>query len=355
MTLPFISNSEKRAVLRVLESKQLVQGKQVSKFEKSFTRVAGTKFSVALNSGTSALHAGLLASGVGPGDEVIVPSFTFAASANSISLTGAKPIFADVDINTYCIDPIHIEELITKKTKGIMPVHLFGNSANMTEIVKIAKKHRLEIYEDAAQAHGAKHNGTLVGSFGKFGVFSFYPTKNVMAIEGGIVSTNDSEIQYQVKLLRNQGMIKQYYHELVGYNYRLSEVHAAVGNIQLKRLQKFTRRRIEIAKYYDINLTNCIVPYRPASNKHVYNQYTVRLPDLDRDRVANELIKKKIATKVYYPIPTHAQRAYQSKIDLPVTNALSGQVLSLPIHPNLTANEQDFVIENFNKITSVGY
>lgn len=354
MASPMIGNDEIEAVIQVLKSGILTQGEEVSRFEDKFKTVIGSEFASAVNSGTSALHAGLLACGLGVGDEVIVPSFTFAASANSIALTGATPIFVDVDLRSYCLDTKSLEGLITPRTKGIMPVHLYGNPADMTAIMKIASKHNLEVYEDAAQSHGAEHAGKRVGSFGRFAAFSFYPTKNITAGEAGMVMTSDPIVYRKMKLLRNQGMIERYVHEIVGFNYRLSDIHAAIGVVQVEKLSYFNATRLSLARVYDAELRNLLVPYVPIENKHVYHQYTIRIPEQPRERVVSELQKKGISTGIYYPTPTHMQKAYQVAADLPNTNILSKEVLSLPIHPNLTLSEQEYIIQEVNKIASAG-
>jgi perosamine synthetase len=354
MSSPSIGDEEIEAVTRVMRSGTLTQGSEVRKFEESFSGLIGAKYGSAVNSGTSALHVGLLAAGVGPGDEVLVPSFTFAASANSIALTGAKPIFVDVDVNTFCIDPNSIRDLVNEKTKGIMPVHLYGNSADMDSIMKLACELNLQVYEDAAQAHGATHHDKPVGSFGIFGAFSFYPTKNITAAEAGMVVTSDSSINRNSSILRNQGMLERYKHEVVGFNYRLSEIHAAIGNIQITKLSNLITKRKSIASRYDLELRNVITPFVPSENSHVYHQYTIRIPELERDKVAAEMLKRGIRTGLYYPTPTHRQPAYDLHLDLPNTTRLVSEVLSIPVHPGLTAAEQDYVIETLNSIVSAG-
>jgi perosamine synthetase len=354
MASPVIEDEEIEAVARVLKTGILTQGEKVAEFEESFRSLVGSDYACAVNSGTSALHVGLLASGLTNGDEVIVPSFTFAASANSIALTGATPIFIDVDINSYCLDDTKLESLITPRTRGVMPVHLYGNPANMTNIMKIASKHNIEVYEDAAQSHGAEHQGKPVGTFGKFAAFSFYPTKNITAVEAGMVMTSDESLLRKIKILRNQGMIERYVHELVGLNYRLSEVHAAIGVVQVKKLEKFNSIRKSLALTYDSELKNLITPFVPKGNRHVYHQYTIRMPGHDREKVVELLLNKGIKTGVYYPRPTHSQPAYGLDVDLPNTNILCREVLSLPIHPKLTTADQEYIVEELNKITSAG-
>ena len=240
---PIIGDDERAAVDRVLRSGMIAQGPEVASFEEEFsTALLDGRQCVAVNSGTSALHLGLLAAGIGPGDEVIVPSFTFAATANSVALTGATPVFADIDAATFCLDPASVEAAVTERTKAVMPVHLYGHPADMTALGAIAERHGLAIFEDAAQAHGATFDGRPVGSFGAFGAFSLYPTKNMTSGEGGMVSC-DADIARKVRLLRNQGMEKQYENELAGLNNRMTDIHAAIGRVQLTRLPGWTEAR----------------------------------------------------------------------------------------------------------------
>jgi len=261
---PIIGKEEREAVDRVMQSGMLAQGPEVAAFEQEFgaALVAG-RSCVATNSGTSGLHLGLLAAGVGPGDEVIVPSFTFAATANSVALTGATPVFADVEPTYFCLDPAAVEAAITEKTKAVMPVHLFGHPANMTALQAIADKHGIQIYEDAAQAHGATWNGAQVGTFGEFAMFSLYPTKNMTSGEGGMNSVANADIERRMRLLRNQGMLKQYENELVGLNNRMTDLHAAIGRVQLTKLAGWTKQRQENAAFLDANLQGVGVPAWP--------------------------------------------------------------------------------------------
>ena len=234
---PIIGSEERGAVDRVLRSGMLAQGPEVAAFEQEFAEHFGlARTCVAVNSGTSGLHLGLLAAGVGPGDEVIVPSFTFAATANSVALTGATPVFADIELDTFCLDPASVEACITERTVGVMPVHLYGHPANMPALQDLAEKHGLMIFEDAAQAHGASLNGTPVGAFGTFAMFSLYPTKNMTSGEGGMVSVATDEIERLMRLYRNQGMERQYENEVVGFNTRMTDIHAAIGRVQLTKV-----------------------------------------------------------------------------------------------------------------------
>lgn len=278
---PILGDDERKAVDEVIASGMVAQGPQVHAFEDEFSsQVVDGVHCVAVNSGTSALHIGLLASGIGEGDEVIVPSFTFAATGNSVALSGAKPVFADVDPVTFTLDPASIEASITDKTAAIMPVHLYGLPANMAEIVAIATKHGLKIFEDCAQAHAASIDGKHVGTFGTFGAFSFYPTKNMTSGEGGMITTSDPEIARKAAMLRNQGMEKRYANEYVGLNNRMTDIHASIGRVQLTKLAGWTKTRQENAAFLSSNITEAITPAVPEGYVHVYHQYTIRLEEL---------------------------------------------------------------------------
>src|SRR5699024_1517309 len=280
---PIIGEEERAAVDRVLLSGMVAQGPEVAAFEEEFSDHFNLgRASIAVNSGTSGLHLGLLASGVGPGDEVIVPSFTFAATGNSVALTGATPVFVDIEPGTFSIDPEAVEAAITPKTKGIMPVHLYGHPARMQELTKLASKHGIAIFEDAAQAHGASLNGTPVGAFGDFAMFSLYPTKNMTSGEGGMVTAANDTIARNLRLLRNQGMEKQYENEVVGFNTRMTDIHAAIGRTQLTKVDAWTKTRQQNAAFLDTHLQGVITPVVEDGAVHVYHQYTIRVPE-DRD------------------------------------------------------------------------
>jgi len=336
-------------IAKVLHSGHLVSGPFVQEFENNFSRIVENRDSIAVNSGTSALHLMLLAAGVGKGDEVIVPSFSFAATANAVALTGATPIFADIELNYYCIDPSKLEELISPRTKGIMVVHLFGHPANMSLIQKFAEKHNILLFEDAAQAHGAKINQKPVGSFGIAGAFSFYATKNVTSAEGGIVTTSNSNLARTVRLLRNQGMEQRYRNEVVGLNNRLSDLHAAIGVAQLRKLKRYTDRRIKNAAYYDKYLMNVTTPKVMEHATHVYHQYTIRVEN--RDEVISALSKAKIEFGIFYPTPIHQLSSFNSAVVLPNTTKMSAECLSIPIHPKLTYLQRRKVVKIINAAT----
>ena len=351
---PILGEDERAAVDRVIASGMVAQGPEVAAFEQEFAeQVVGGRRCVAVNSGTSGQHLGLLAAGVKAGDEVIVPSFTFAATANTVALTGATPVFVDIEPDYFCLDPRAVEAAITEHTRGIMPVHLYGHPANMTELTAIADKHGLEIYEDAAQAHAATWQGKPVGTFGVFAMFSLYPTKNMTSIEGGMVACDD-EIARLVRLLRNQGMEKQYENEVVGLNNRMTDVHAAVGRVQLTKLAGWTETRQRNAAFLDANLANVVVPPVAEGATHVYHQYTIRV-DGDRDRFRQALADEHgVGSGVYYPIPNHRLPSFKRELDLPETERAAREVISLPVHPSLSQADLDQIVHAVNTVAKAG-
>jgi dTDP-4-amino-4,6-dideoxygalactose transaminase len=345
---PIIGNSERRAVNKVLRSGMLAQGPKVAEFESAFSKHVQGRECVAVNSGTSALHVALLALGIGPGDEVIVPSFTFAATANSVALTGAKPIFVDVDRRTFNIDPVKIEQAITSNTRAIQVVHLYGLAADMVPIMALAKKHNLLVIEDAAQAHLATIGNQPVGTFGDAAAFSFYPTKNMTSGEGGMIVLNSSEAARNCRLLRNQGMEARYQNEIVGFNLRMTDIHAAIGIEQLKKLPNWNEKRRFNANLLDRYIDSEVTPYVPDGFKHVYHQYTISLSK-NRDLVSEFLTKSGIGNAVYYPTQVHKLPAFNLKLELEVTSNLINEVLSLPVHPSLTKKQIRYIAESVNK------
>jgi perosamine synthetase len=352
---PIIGDGEVAAVERVLRSGALAQGSEVAAFEREFSAgVVNGMECVAVNSGTAGLHLGLLAHGVSSGDEIIVPSFTFAATANAVALTGATPVFVDIDPSTYCLDPAAVENAVTAQTRGIIPVHLYGHPANMPSILRTAATHDLHVYEDAAQAHGASIGGRRVGTFGKFGMFSLYPTKNITSGEGGMVSCLDSQTARTIRLLRNQGMEQRYENVLVGFNCRMTDIHAAIGRTQLAKLERWTGQRQATARLYNENLEGVSTPAVSAGFSHVYHQYTVRIPE-DRDGFATALVKEhKVGTGIYYPTPTHRLQSFNQTLDLPHTEEASATVLSLPVHPGLSDSDIDRVVRAVNAVAKAG-
>ncbi|NHC15470.1 DegT/DnrJ/EryC1/StrS family aminotransferase [Motilibacter deserti] len=351
---PLIGEEERAAVDRVLQTGKVAQGPEVAAFEAEFGEaVVSGRNCVAVNSGTSGQHLGLLAAGVGPGDEVIVPSFTFAATANSVAITGATPVFADIDPASFCLDPAAVEAAITPRTKGVMPVHLYGHPADMTRLGEIADKSGLQVYEDAAQAHAAEWQGRRVGTFGTWAMFSLYPTKNMTSIEGGMVAC-DGEVARKVRLLRNQGMEKQYQNEVVGLNNRMSDVHAAVGRVQLTKLAGWTAKRQENAAFLDANLEGVVTPPVADGAVHVYHQYTIRVPG-DRDRFQKALAEEyAVGSGVYYPIPNHRLPSFGLTLDLPETERAAREVLSLPVHPSLTQADLEQIVTAVNACAKAG-
>lgn len=352
---PIIGAEERAAVDAVMATGMLAQGKEVASFEKEFSDVLlDGRASVAVNSGTSGLHLGLLASGVGPGDEVIVPSFTFAATGNSVALTGATPVFADIELDHYALDVAHVESLITEKTKGIMPVHLYGHPFAADAFAALAQKHGIDLYEDAAQAHGAALNGRKVGTFGKFGMFSLYPTKNMTSGEGGMVSTSDATVERNLRLLRNQGMEKQYENELVGFNNRMTDLHAAIGRVQLTKVEGWTRQRQDNAAFLTANLEGVGTPKVAEGAEHVYHQYTIRVPE-GRDELHERLRSDyNIGSGVYYPVPNHRLPSFNRTEDLPNTETAAKEVLSLPVHPSLTQEDLERIVTAVNTLVKAG-
>jgi perosamine synthetase len=336
-------------VAKVLRSGHLVSGPFVTRFEKDFSEDVEGCEAIAVNSGTSALHLMLLGAGIGTGDEIIVPSFSFAATANAVSLTGATPIFADIELDYYCIDVENLEKLITPKTKGIMVVHLFGHPANMRRVQQIADKYKILVFEDAAQAHGASINDVKVGTFGLAAAFSFYATKNVTSGEGGMVTTADPALARRVKLLRNQGMEKRYMNEIVGLNNRLSDLHAAIGVAHLKKLSRNTKQRIKNAEYYNKHLKYVILPKVMTGAVHVYHQYTIRV--VNREEVTTALTQSGIEFGIYYPTPIHQLESFKSSQVLPNTSLMAEHCLSIPIHPRLKRRELRVIVETINSIT----
>jgi dTDP-4-amino-4,6-dideoxygalactose transaminase len=352
-----IGEAEIEAAVRVLRSGMVVQGPEVAAFEQEFGALVGDLHCVAVNSGTSALHLALLALGFGPGDEVIVPSFSFAASANAVRLVGATPIFADIEPGSFCLDPDAVAAAITPRTVAIMPVHLYGHPAAMDRLVPLARRHDLAIVEDAAQAHAAALDGTPVGAFGVAGCFSFYPTKNMHSLEGGMVSTPDAEVARTLRLLRNQGMEQRYQNEIVGANMRLTDVAAAIGRVQLGQLDGWSDKRRANAAFLDANLTGVTVPPVALGAKHVYHQYTIRVHG-DRDAFQAGLKELGIGNAVYYPTPIHRLKPFLDKDGnvgdwkLPETEKAAGEVVSLPVFPSLTQGELDRIVEGVNTVAA---
>lgn len=355
---PIIGDEEREAVDRVMRSGMIAQGPEVAAFEEEFSAhfVPG-RLSVAVNSGTAGLHLGLLAAGVGAGDEVIVPSFTFAATGNSVALTGATPVFVDIEPETFSLDPEAVAAAITPKTRGILPVHLYGHPARMRELEALAAARGVALYEDAAQAHGAALDGRPVGSFGEFAMFSLYPTKNMTSGEGGMVTAANDEIARQIKLLRNQGMERQYENEIVGFNARMTDIHAAIGRVQLTKVDAWTKTRQANAAFLDANLQGVVTPPVVDGAVHVYHQYTIRVPE-DRDGfVAALKSEHNVGAGVYYPIPNHrlpSLAPFAPGLDLKETERAAREVASLPVHPSLSQDDLERIVTAVNTIAGAG-
>ncbi len=352
---PLIGDEEREAVDRVLRSGMLAQGPEVKAFEEEFSAHFGLgRACVAVNSGTSGLHLGLLSSGVKAGDEVIVPSFTFAATANSVALTGATPVFADIEADSFCLDPAAVEAAITERTVGIMPVHLYGHPANMPALQAIADRHNLQIFEDAAQAHGASLHGTPVGAFGTFAMFSLYPTKNMTSGEGGMVSAANPQVERLLRLYRNQGMEMQYHNEVVGFNARMTDIHAAIGRVQLTKVGGWTKQRQDNAAFLSANLRGVTPPPVAEGAVHVYHQYTVRVPE-DRDGLAKALREEyQVGSGMFYPVPNHRLAPFAVSVDLPQTEKAATECLSLPVHPSLTQDDLERIVTAVNTLAGAG-
>jgi dTDP-4-amino-4,6-dideoxygalactose transaminase len=350
---PLIGQEEIDSVVRVMESGTIAEGPRVKEFEELFAQYVGVGHAVAVNSGTAALHVALLAHGIGQGDEVITTPFTFIATANSVLFTGAKPVFADVREDTFNIDPEDIERKITKNTKAIIPVDLYGHPADMEAIEDIAKRHGLAVIEDACQAHGASCNGRKAGSF-DIGCFSFYPTKNMTTSEGGIITTNDKDFADRARMVRSHGSKVRYYHEMLGFNLRMTDISAAIGIAQLRKVDSFNARRIENARLLSDLLQGVkgIVPPRVKPGyTHVFHQYTIRVTDgfrLSRDDVMKKLGDAGISSFIYYPLPIHQQPFYREigySESHPIAERLAKEVLSLPIHPSVSSEDIHFIAD----------
>lgn len=342
------------AVIKSLRSTQFILGPNVKKFEKDAAEYLGCKYTIGCASGTDALHLALRALGVEAGDEVITTPFTFIATAEAIAYCGAIPVFVDVEEITMNIDPEKIEEKITSKTKVIMPVHLFGNPANMDRISEIAKKHDLKVVEDCAQSFGATWGGTQTGNIGDAGCFSFFPSKNLGCYgDGGLVTTNNEAVYNELIALRNHGMYTRYYHDKIGYNSRLDDIQAAVLNVKLEHIDRFNTERISVADKYIESIGDKVTfQARTEKGTHVYHQFTF-ITDR-RDEIMKALTEHDVANAVYYPVPLHLQKAFADagfkEGDCPVTEKLSQSVMSLPINPYLEDEEITVICEVINGV-----
>ena len=340
-------------MIEVLESGMLVQGPRVRALEDAFARLAGVRHAIATSSGTTALHLAMLAHNLGPGDEVITSPFTFIASVNSIVYTGAKPVFADIEETTFNIDPAKLEAAITPRTRAVMPVHLYGQPCDMDEICSVARRHGLVVLEDAAQAVGATYHDRQVGSFGT-AIFSLYATKNIMSGEGGVITTDDDGVADRARLLRNHGMRDRYRYETLGYNFRLTDVMAAIGVVQFQRLGEATRIRRSNAATLSAALKNVSIPVVKEGREHVWHQYTVRLEKgTDRAAVVKQLQEAGIGTGVFYPLGAHRFphiREVIGDVEMPITDRVAETVLSLPVHPLLSAGDLERIVAAVNRL-----
>jgi dTDP-4-amino-4,6-dideoxygalactose transaminase len=347
---PLIGKEEIEEVEKVLKSGFIAQGPKVAEFEEAFASYVGTEHAIAVSSGTTALHLALLAAGVGAGDEVITTPFSFAATGNCALYVGARPVFVDIDPKTYNINPELIKGAITEKTKAILPVHLYGQPAQMDSINTIAEEHDLVVIEDAAQAHGAMFQDKKVGSLGDMGCFSFYPTKNMTTSEGGMITTNNPEMADKARILRAHGEKERYQHEILGYNFRMTDIAASIGLVQLKKLDGFNQKRIENAEYLTEHikgLNGIKPPYVSPEVRHVFHQYTIRVEDGKRKDIMEYLNQEGIGTGIHYPIPIYKQKLYQDlgyHDKCPETEKAASEVLSLPVHPALSIEELEKIV-----------
>jgi len=359
VSLPVIEDDDISMVVDVLKGGWLAHGPTVEEFERAFAHYVGVGRALAVSSGTVALELSLRALGVGVGDEVIVPSFTFIATANVVLSVGARPILCDIDLETYNIDPACVEEKISRRTRAIIPVHLYGHPADMDPIMRVARDHGVYVIEDAAQAHGALYKGLRYGSIGDLGAFSFYATKNMTTGEGGMVTTNSEELARRVDLMRNHGQESKYLHIELGWNYRMTSIQAALGIAQLRKLERLNEARRRNAE----TLTKGIEKLgwlRPPKEKpwakHVYHQYVVFLEDdapISRDRLVEYLREHGIEAAVHYPLPIHMQPLYRRlgyRDCCPNSSIASQRVLSLPVHPKVSGDDITYMIEILSKI-----
>ena len=355
-----IKDELKGPIEKVMASGGFILGEDVGLFEKEFAEYCGVKYGIGVNSGTDALFLACLACGIGKGDEVITPTYTYIATSFGISIAGAKPIFVDTEEKTYCIDVTKIEKAITKKTKAILLVHLYGHPADMGPIMEIAKKHKLKVIEDCAQAHGALYKNKKVGGFGDAACFSFYPTKNLGAFgDGGMALTNSEEIKDKMYLLRDYGRKGRYEHVIKGYNSRLDTLQAAILRVKLKHLDEWNEKRRKNAmlytKLFKEAKLDIVLPYEAEYAKHVYHQYTVRVKN--RKDVMEKLANEGVRTLIHYPIPVHLQECYKElgykKDAFPVAEKCCEEIMSLPMYPELTEEEIRYVVEQFKKIVGI--
>lgn len=355
---PIISHEEVAAVSEVLLSGMIASGPKVTAFEREFAGLCRSSHAVAVSNGTTALHAALLAAGIGPGDEVIVPAFTFFATASSVSMCGAKPVFCDIDEKTFNIDPSAIGNLVTGRTKAVIGVHLFGQPFDVDAVKETCSAKNLTLIEDAAQAHGALYHGEPVGGLGDYACFSFYATKNLITGEGGMVTTNNKAAMERLRIIINHGQSEKYLHTRLGYNYRLTDIAAAIGLVQLKKLEKFNSRRRKNAQYLSSNIKHkgLITPFVADGIQHVFHQYVLRITGefpMKRQEFMDYLKGKGVGSAIHYPIPLHQQPYYGSSEGddpCPVATKAAAEVLSLPVHPALDGRELAYICDTINRV-----
>lgn len=345
-----------KEINRVLENQSFILGNNVEEFEDRFARMHNAKYCVALNSGTAALHTALSILGIENSDEVLVPTNSFFSTAEAVSIAGAKPVFVDNDRDYFHIDLEDAKKKLTKRTKFIIPVHLYGNPVNMQKLKKFAKEHNLEIIEDCAQAHLATFKEKYVGNFGKVGCFSFYPSKNLGAYgEGGAIITNNKLLYEKALMFRNHGSSKRYFHEFIGHNYRLNGIQGAVLNVKLKYINQFTNKRIELANIYHQQIIEnefLSLPKVRKDVKHVYHLFVIR--HKNRDNLSEYLLKNSIGTSLHYPVPIHKQKAYKTtKYKQMNSDIISNEILSLPMYPELSKKQVKYVSEKINSFNNV--
>jgi dTDP-4-amino-4,6-dideoxygalactose transaminase len=350
---PIVGEEEKSAVMAVLDSGMLVQGARVHELEDRFAQLIGVRHAIALSSGTAALQLALMAHQIGPGDEVITSPFSFVATANSIISVGASPVFADVERETFNLDPSVIESLITPQTRAILPVHLYGQACDMDRIMEVADEHGLAVIEDSAQAVGAHFKSRAVGSFGT-GAFSLYATKNLISVEGGVVTTNDDGIADRIRLLRNHGMRERYSYESLGFNFRMTDVHAAIALAQFDRLEEFNLTRRSNANRLSAGIRSVETPRTGRDRDHVWHQYTIRVGNRDRNASVQRLNEAGVGTGIFYPQPLsaipHVRAAMKGGTDFPVAESLAQEVVSIPVHPSLSDDDLAQIIDSVNAL-----
>jgi dTDP-4-amino-4,6-dideoxygalactose transaminase len=365
INLPKVGEEEIQAVVKVMRSGYLTNslgaGPEVTKFENSFAKFAGAKHAVAVNTGTAALHAAIAAAGVKAGDEVILPSFTFVATAEAVVLAGGRPVFADIDAETYNLAPSEVEKKITKKTKAVVPVDLYGLSADMEPIREIADKQGLSVVEDAAQAHGLSYKGRAAGAFADAACWSLYASKNMTTGEGGVVTTNDEGVAELLRMVRTHGEKAKYASEILGCNYRMSEIQAAIGSVQLEKLPAFLAKRTQNAQMLTEILSKSdklCLPSEPKNGKHSWYLYTARLykgTEAQRNQLLEQLHQKGIGAEAYYVNPVHLMPYYLNNfgaVKLEETEKAAKQVFSLPIHPGVTPEQVEFIGETVLQLLS---